>query len=116
MFRWLACLLLVVGLPLSSWAEYCPDCGLLLMNKFQSKFERGAMWQLHSCMNHHSYWLQAPGSVAQPDYRYRPPAPTRYDLRCPDCSMFLVTQGSRVNESGRMVTQYRCLNGHVYER
>ncbi|MBT9585162.1 hypothetical protein IV102_17595 [bacterium] len=77
MFRWWACLLLVVGLSLSSWAEYCPDCGMILMNKFQSKFERGATWQLHTCMNHHSYWLQAPGTVAQPDYRYRPPAPGR---------------------------------------
>ena len=116
MFRYIVRIALVLAMVVSAWADNCPECGMRLEPRFQTKFDRGTSWQLFGCLQGHNFWQPSPGAVPAPDYRYRPPAPSSEPLHCPACSLRLTSQGMKTNGQGLLVTVYRCTNGHAYER
>lgn len=104
-------LLLLLSLTASASAqENCPECGFMLLNRFRTKFENGRSWQLHGCARQHYYWLPTSPSLTPqtPNYGGEPTS-------CPDCGMWLGWIGTRLNQMGRMVRQYRCTRGHIWE-
>ena len=106
--RYLLLLLLLVAPVMAQ--ENCPECAMMLMDKFRTKYENGRSWQLYGCPRQHLYWIPTSPALAP-----RTPSYSGDPGSCPTCGMFLMYIGTRFNQLGRMVKQYRCTRGHIYE-
>ena len=77
-------LLLALALPAPA-QENCPECGMMLMSKFRTKFENGRSWQLYGCMRQHLYWIPT-----SPALTPTTPSYTNEPTTCPSCGLYLM--------------------------